>query len=87
MSDETTPGSITVLWFDSNGRGPDELRIRLHPFPPDMDGAIPAHLGLRISAGGLVIGAKDMLGGGFYMDRASTADLHRQLGEWLEANQ
>lgn len=77
---------MPALWFDKKGCGPDEMAIELHHFPAEMDGKIPARLGLRIRADGIVIMGKDLVDGGFYMEREQAADLHRQLGEWLEAN-
>jgi hypothetical protein len=77
---------IPVLWFDSRGCGPDEFRIQLHDFPPDALAGGEPHLGIRVRAGGLVIGAAAMVDGGFYLGREQSADLHRQLGEWLEKN-
>lgn len=78
--------TVPVLWFDSKGCGPDEFNIQIHPIPPDMGGKIPAHLGLRIRAGSLVIVGAALIDGGFYLDRESVAGLHLQLGAWLGDN-
>lgn len=79
---------IPVLWFDARGCGPDELALELHPFPAEavMGGIIPAVLGIRVRAGDLVIGAGPLVDGGFNLHRDGAAELHRQLGAWLEAN-
>jgi len=77
---------IPVLWFNSKGHGPDELALQLHPFPAELEGRIPAHLGLRVRSDGLVIGADQLVDGGFNLHREQVEDLHRQLGAWLEAN-
>ena len=82
MSNENIP----VLWFDSRGRGPDELALELRPFKAERDGAIPPFLGLRVRAGALVIGAAEMVDGGFLLGRETVVELHRRLGDWLEAN-
>lgn len=81
-----TTDRIPVLWFDSKGCGPDELALQLHPFPAELDGKIPAWLGLRVRAGDLVIGAKALIDGGFNLHRDQVENLYRQLGEWLAAN-
>jgi hypothetical protein len=86
MSDDRKPDTIPVLWFDSRGCGPDELALDLHPFPAELDGAIPATLGIRVRAGDIVIGAGPLVDGGFNLHRDCAAELHRQLGAWLEAN-
>lgn len=78
---------VQALWFDSRGYGPDELALELSPFPSEKDGAIPASLGIRVRAGAIVIGAVGMLDGGFHLSRQDAAELHRQIGEWLESLQ
>lgn len=84
MSDKTEkPAQIPVLWFDSQGRGPDEFRLELHPFPADADGIDERTLGIRVRANGFVIRGSDLVDGGFYVDRATIAELHKQLGAWL----
>lgn len=82
MSDDRIP----ALWFDAKGCGPDELALQLHPFASEMDGEIPASLGIRVRAGELVIGAGPLVDGGFNLHRDQVAELHRQLGAWLEEN-
>lgn len=77
--------TIPVLWFDSSGRGPDELALELHPFPAELDGKIPAFLGIRVRAGDIVIGASALVDGGFNLGREQATELHRQLGAWLGA--
>ncbi len=84
MSDRTT--TIPVLWFNSTGSGPDEMALELRPFKSEKGGAIPATLGVQVRVAGLVIVGIDMVDGGFYLHRDQVAELHRQLGEWLEAN-
>ena len=81
-----TDSRIPVLWFDRRGNGPDELALELHNFPSDLEGRIPAYLGIRVRAGEIVIGAGPLVDGGFNLHRDQVADLHRQLGAWLEAN-
>lgn len=78
--------NVPVLWFDSKGCGPDEFTLELRPFPPDLGGAIPAHLGIQVRAGSLVILGGALIDGGFYLDRTSAAALHAQIGAWLDAN-
>lgn len=77
---------IPALWFTSKGGGPDELALELHAFAPELDGKIPPRLGIRVRADGLVINAALMVDGGFYMAPEQVAELHRQLGAWLAAN-
>lgn len=77
---------IPVLWFGPQGTGPDELALQLHPFPAELDGRIPASLGIRVRGGEIVIGAAAMVDGGFNLGREQVAELHRQLGAWLEDN-
>jgi hypothetical protein len=82
------PAPIPALWFTADGGGPDSLALQLHPFPAEMDGAIPAWLGIRVRAGDLptAFNAAPLIDGGFNLDRASAAELHAQLGAWLEAH-
>jgi len=75
---------IHVLWFDSKGCGPDQFHLQLKPMPPDE--GRPANLGLMVRAGELVILGRPMINGGFLVHRTQVAELHRQMGEWLEAN-
>jgi len=77
---------IPVLWFDRRGCGPDQFAIELHPFPAELEGKIPAHLGLRVRAGDAVIVGGDLIDGGFYIGREQAEQLHHGLGAWLEAN-
>jgi len=90
MSDYTKRGvigeTVPTLWFDSRGCGPDHLAFELFHFPAEMDGAIPVSLGLRIKPYDLVIGARALVDGGFNLGREQVELLHRQLGEWLQAN-
>lgn len=79
---------IPALWFDANGCGPSDLALQLHPLGADLDGAIPATLGLRIRSGtathGLIYGsAGELIDSGFMMHRSQAEELHRQLGAWL----
>jgi hypothetical protein len=74
---------IPVLWFTANGCGPDELALELHPFAPDMGGAIPAFLGIQVRAHGITFSSRELVGGGFNLHREQAEELHRQLGEWL----
>lgn len=78
--------SIHALWFDSQGRGPDEFVLELQPFRSQLDGRIPGSLGLRVRVGGFVINGAKMIDGGFNFHRDQVAELHRQLGAWLEVN-
>lgn len=80
---------ISVLWFDSKGCGPDEFALQLNPLPELKDGdevICKPTRGLMIRPRQVVILGRAMINGGFQMHRASVADLHRQLGEWLTAN-
>ncbi len=77
---------IHALWFDHRGHGPSEFRLELHPFASEMDGEIPATLGIRVRAGDLVIAGGDLVDGGFNLHRSMAEELHRQLGAWLKAN-
>lgn len=86
MTDDNRISLIPALWFDRRGCGPDELALELHHFPSDLGGRIPAYLGIRVRASGLVIGAGPLIDGGFNVDRDGAADLHRQIGAWLAAN-
>lgn len=74
---------IPALWFDSDGFGPDHLALELHPFAAEMDGRIPAYLGLRVRSGGSLC-PNPMVDGGFNLSRASVETLRRQLTEWLD---
>lgn len=82
MSNERIP----VLWFDREGCGPDELALELHHFPAQTDMDIPAWLGLRVRARGIVINAAKMVDGGLNLHREQVVELHAQLGKWLEEN-
>jgi hypothetical protein len=75
---------IPVLWFGPSGCGPDELALQLHPFAAEFDGEVPASLGIRVRGGEIMFGVGAMVDGGFNLSREAAADLHRQLGEWLE---
>jgi hypothetical protein len=86
MIDPEDKSRIPVLWFDSREMGPDELALELHPFPEEKSGAIPASLGIRVRASGIVIGAGALVDGGFNLHRDQVAELHRQIGAWLEGN-
>lgn len=87
MTDPTNDKSrIPVLWFDAKGMGPDEFALEFQSFPSDMGGRIPAFLGIRVRAAGLVIAGASLVDGGFNLHRDQVAELHRQLGAWLEAN-
>jgi len=86
MSDDD---KIPALWFDRSGNGPDHLAIELHPFPAELEGRIPAWLGLRVRANDPVLEAVapcPLVDGGFNLHREQVEQLHRQLGAWLEAN-
>lgn len=87
MSNKPNDITIPVLWFTAQGMGPSELALQLHPFPSEMEGRIPAALGIRVRSApdGLVF-VSDMVGGGFNLHRDQVAELHKQLGEWLAAN-
>ena len=80
--------TITALWFNAKGYGPDEFELQLQPLASDLDGAIPATLGIRVRVhpDGIVIGAHQMIDGGFMLSRDDVAELHRQLGAWLEGD-
>lgn len=86
MSEPTKPQRIPTLWFDREGCGPDHMFLELHPFRSEMDGKIPAALGIRVRAGELVIIGRPLVDGGFNMQREQIAELHRQLGAWLDAD-
>lgn len=87
---------VPALWFDSRGCGPSEMAFQLHNFKAEMDGEIPAHLGLRIvvhqpgddEKGMSMVGAaaKGLVDSGFYLGREQVVALHAQLTAWLEAN-
>jgi len=83
---------ISALWFDAKGHGPSELALQLHPFAAEKDGAIPASLGLRVRMDQHEFGAMAMpnaavlVDSGFNLGREKVVELHRALGEWLEAN-
>lgn len=84
-SDPST-GRVPALWFDSKGCGPDHFYLEVFPFKELRDGdklVAPPSLGLRLRAGDLVILGRGMIDGGFNMERAQIAELHRQLGAWL----
>lgn len=88
----TDAPAIPALWFDNKGCGPSDLALQLHPFQSEMNGAIPASLGLRIRVGTVANGrafiygaASELVDGGFNLAREQVVDLHRQLGEWLDA--
>jgi hypothetical protein len=81
---ENLANLIPVLWFGPKGTGPDEMALQLHPFPAELDGRIPASLGIRVRGGEIVIGAASMVDGGFNLGREQVVELHHQLGEWLE---
>jgi hypothetical protein len=75
-----------VLWFDSNGCGPDHFYLEVYPFKELRDGdelVAAASLGLRVRAGDLVILGRGMIDGGFNLDREQVDRLHQQLGAWL----
>lgn len=76
---------IPALFFDANGCGPDELLIVPHWFEAELDGAIPASFGLRLMAGGMVIGNAPV-GGGLHMHREQVVQLREQLDAWLAAH-
>lgn len=89
---QTTNDMIPALWFDKLGCGPSDLAIQLHPFPAERDGKIPASLGLRIRgapprAGARIIygAADELVDSGFNLERAQVEQLHRQIGNWLDA--
>lgn len=80
---------IPVLWFNCRGSGPDEFALQLNPLDKLMDGdrlVAPPTLGLMIRPGELVLLGREMINGGFQMDRAGVAKLHAQMGAWLAAN-
>ncbi len=77
---------VLALWFDAEGCGPDGFQIEMHEFPADMGGRIPAWLGLRVRAAGLVIMGADSTDGGFNIDRDQVARLHDLFSRWLVAN-
>lgn len=83
-TDDTS--GIPVLWFNAKGMGPDELTLELQSFASEMGGRTPAFLGIRVRAFGLVIGGAPLVDGGFNLHRDQVAELHRQMGAWLEAN-
>lgn len=76
---------IPVLWFGPQGYGPDELALQLHPIAAEFDSETPASLVVRVRGGEIMFGVGAMVDGGFNLSRESAADLHRQLGAWLEA--
>lgn len=78
---------IPVLWFTPDRGGPDALALQLHHFPAELDGRIPAWLGLRVKANlSFILNAGPMIGGGFNLHRNQVVELHGQLGAWLAAN-
>jgi hypothetical protein len=87
---------IPALWFDARGCGPSELALQPWWFSAEMDGAIPASLGIRIQvyqpAGdekglSMVSGAaKELVDSGFFLGRDQVVALHAQFAAWLEAN-
>ena len=74
---------IYALYFDKNGCGPAPLSLALRNFPAvcerDED-----HLGVQFKAEGLSIIASPAEGG-LCMSREDVEQLHRKLGEWLNA--
>lgn len=84
--DACLPSTIEALWFNSKGHGPDELHLQLQHMPSQLDGKIPATLGLRVRAGDLVIGAGALVDGGFALHRTQAAKLAAQLEAWLAEN-
>lgn len=87
MSDDQ---KIYALWFDRQGMGPDCLRLQLHPFSSEMDGAIPASLSIRVMVDEnnpvmMMASSALMIDGGLNLSKETAAELHRQLGAWLES--
>lgn len=77
--------TIPVLWFTATGAGPNEFKFKLRDFPSEV--GEPSALGMQVKAAGLVIGdAGALIDGGFYFHREQIAELHRQLGAWLDAD-
>lgn len=79
---------IAAQWFDANGCGPTYFELKLEDFRPALE-----KLGLGVHAFdaeteediAVLPDHEHVLGGGFGMNRAEVAELHRQLGEWLAA--
>lgn len=88
-SDGNSDGNtrIPVLWFTSNGGGPDDMFLEPTTIreirEANGDLVAPANLGLRVRAGELVILGACMVDGGFFLGRAQVEQLHRALGDWL----
>lgn len=87
--------SILATWTDEDGTGPDVVQIALEDFPsPEVAVALSQpelHRAVHLSIGHepgetYVSNAGLMIGGALALDRAAAAELHRQLGAWLEVN-
>lgn len=83
---------IPALWFDARGCGPSDLALQLKPFAAEMDGRIPASLGIQVRAGSaqgigsIIYGAAfELVDSGFNLHREQVEELHRQTGAWLTA--
>lgn len=81
MASDIRPDTVKVstLYFDADGLGPDHVYLEL--FPLRADEIMPAALSLRVRAGELVLRAQ--IDGGYFMQHAQVAELHKALGDWL----
>lgn len=77
---------IGVLWFSASGGGPDVVDLQLQPMKAELDGKIPASLGMRVRAvAGQFRPGLIETDGGFQLSRESAEDLYLEIGKWLYA--
>jgi hypothetical protein len=82
---DPNPASAPALWFSKTGAGPDPARFVLHTLEP-MSGSDAPQLGLRIQANGVPLfgQGKDLVDGGFMLDRESARMLTVALNAWTD---
>lgn len=77
---------IYALYFDKDGNGPTVLQVDPHAF----DDLHPPKLGLQFhfhkAAGNFNVNDAPIGAGLFFNRRADVAELHKQLGAWLDAH-
>lgn len=83
---EKTAKLIPSLFFDRDGMGPDHLYLEVHAIQQLRIPDEPPILGIRVRAGELVLRQDAQVDGGHMFYREQVVELHKQLGEWLEAN-
>lgn len=84
MSDESK--QIYALYFDADGNGPTVLHVKPYAFDDLKPQALGLQLELSKGVGNFNMNNAPIGAGLFFTRRENVAELHRQLGVWLDAH-